>query len=317
MRKFFAALAATLALATAASAQTFPNRPLKLVYTFLPSPTDAALRHLASVMSTDLGQPVVFENKTGANGRVGTAAVVTAPPDGYTLLITAAGSITIGPQLETVAYDPLKDLRPVMQLVAYDAVIVVNNKFPARNIQEFVAQVKAAPKKYSYGTAGTGGAQHIAGELLKDAFGIDMTHVPYRGDTAALNDLIGGQIPIAIAAMSSVSPFISAGTIRPIVSLGAARFPTFPDLPTLGEQALPGFRGGTWLGMFVPAGTPDAVVERIHKSAAKALASEAVRKQLAEGGAHIVGSSPKEFEAFLKDEYLRYGRILKAGKVEK
>jgi tripartite-type tricarboxylate transporter receptor subunit TctC len=216
-----------------------------------------------------------------------------------------------------VTYDPLKDLRPVSELVAYDAVIVVGNKFPAQNFQEFVAAIKAAPKMYTYGTAGTGGAQHIAGELLKDAVGMDMTHVPYRGDAAALTDLIGGQIPIAISAMASVMPFIKAGTIRPIVSLGSARSPMLPDLPTLNEQALPGFRGGTWLGMFVPAGTPDNVVDRLYRSATKALANKAVRKQLEESGAQIAGSSPKEFEAFLTEEYQRYAKIIGTGKVEK
>lgn len=317
MKKLFAAFAAALLLAGGASAQTYPSRPIKLVYPFLPGPSDAALRLVTTAMASDLGQPVVIENKSGANGRLGTAAVVAAAPDGYTLLVTAAGSITIGPQLETVPYDPFKDLRPVTQLLTYDAVLVVNNKFPASNFQEFVAQLKAAPKKYSFGTAGTGGAQHIAGELLKDALGIEMTHVPYRGDIAALTDVIGGQIPMAISAMGSVSQFIAAGTLRPIATFGATRFPTFPDLPTISEQGLPGFRGGTWLGLFVPAGTPDAVLERIRKAAAKALANETVRKQLAEGGAHVVGNSPKEFEAYLKEEYQRYGKILKSGKVEK
>jgi tripartite-type tricarboxylate transporter receptor subunit TctC len=317
MKKIIAACAAALLLAGIAWAETYPNRPIRIIYSFLPGPTDAVLRYLATAMSNDLGQPIVFENKMGANGRIGTAAVVASRPDGYTLLITAAGSITIGPQLDPVPYDPLNDLRPVTQIVAYDAVIVVNNKFPARNLQEFIAQVKAAPKKYSYGTAGTGGAQHIAGELLKDALGIDMTHVPYRGDAAALTDLIGGQIPIAILAMSTVSPYIASGAIRPIASLGAKRFPTFPNLPTIGEQVLPGFQGGTWLGLFVPAGTPDAIVDRVYKSVNKALSTEAIRKQLADGGGHVVNSSPKEFEAFLKEEYQRYGKVLKSGKVEK
>lgn len=317
MKNFIAVFASALLLATSASAQTYPSRPIKFVYPFLPGTTDATLRIVTNAMSSDLGQPIIIEHKSGANGRIGTAAVAVAPPDGYTVLIAAAGSITIGPQLEQVPYDPFKDLRPVTGLVAYDAVLSVANSFPARTIQEFISQVKAAPKKYSYGTAGTGGAQHIAGELLKDALGIEMTHVPYRGDAAAVTDLVGSQIPIAISAMSSVTPFIKAGSIRPIVSLGAARNPMFPDLPTMSEQSLPGFRGGTWLGFFVPAGTPDAVVERIHRSAAKVLANETLRKQLIESGANVVGSSPQEFEAFLKDEHRRYAKVIGAGKVQK
>lgn len=317
MKKIFAACAAALLLAAGASAQTYPDRPIKVVYPFLPGPTDAVLRIVTAAMSKDLGQPLVFENKTGANGRIGTAAVVAAPPDGYTVLITAAGSITIGPQLENVSYDPLKDLRPVTELAAYDAVIVVNKNFPAHNLREFIEQLKAAPKKYSYGTAGTGGAQNIAGELLKDALGIDMTHVPYRGDSAALTDVIGGQLPIGILAMSTVLPYIASGAVRPIASLGAKRFPALPDLPTIGEKVLPGFTGGTWLGLFVPARTPDAVVDRLYRAANKVLSTDDVRKRLAEGGAHVVNSSPREFEAFLKEEYRRYGTILKTAKVEK
>lgn len=318
MRNLLVGLFSTLALVGSAAAQSsFPVRPIKIVYPFLPGPAETAMRLVANKMSADLGQPIIVESKPGANGRIGTQAVATAAPDGYTVLITAAGPITIGPQLEKVNYDPIKDLIPVSQLVSNDAVIVVSKSFPAQTFSEFVAVVKASPGKYSYGTAGTGGAQHIAGELLKDALGLDMRHVPYKGDSAALTDLIGGHIPITISAMSSVSGFISSGMIRPIVSMGATRYPTFPNLPTLNEGALRGFRGGTWLGFFVPARTPAEIVTRLHKSLATALADPSIKEKLIEGGNHVVASSPKEFEEFLKDEYQRYGQAIKTGRIEK
>jgi tripartite-type tricarboxylate transporter receptor subunit TctC len=263
-------------------------------------------------MGKHLGQPVVVDNKPGASGMIGAASVAKSVPDGYTISVSSAGPFAINIQMvEKPLYDPVKDFTHISQITDADMVLIVNNSFPASNLPEFVSEVKKNPGKYSYGSAGLGLPTHLAGEMLKEAAGLDMVHVPYKGDAPALADLIGGSIPAMVAGLASADKQIKAGGVRPIAVFGKNRVPSANTIPTVAEMGYPGFQAALWGGISGPAGLPPEVVARLNSAIRSALQEPDVKARLADLGFGATYSSPEEFSAFIRDDTAKWGAIIK------
>ena len=316
-RRACLALAACGALAALAApgalAQTYPAKPITMVVPFPPGgPTDMVARLLAQKLSEQMGQPVVVDNKPGANGNIGGAQVSKAPADGYTLLYNTS-SITLSPALyKRMQYDVLRDLAPVVLTAVVPLALVVNPSVPANNVQEFVAYAKANPGKLSYGSAGNGNVTHLAAYQFAQAQGIDATHVPYRGSAPADVDLVAGQIQFMTDTINSVMAFVKDKRLKLLAVTTGKRMSLFPEVPTLAETVMPGFEAGAWQGVMVPAGTPAAVVQRLNAEINKALQSADVREKLAVQGAEPLGSTPEEYGAYVRKELARWATVVKA-----
>ena len=316
-RRACLALAACGALAALAApgalAQTYPAKPITMVVPFPPGgPTDMVARLLAQKLSEQMGQPVVVDNKPGANGNIGGAQVSKAPADGYTLLYNTS-SITLSPALyKSMQYDVLRDLAPVVLTAVVPLALVVNPAVPANNVQEFVAYAKANPGKLSYGSAGNGNVTHLAAYQFVRAQGIEATHVPYRGSAPADVDLAAGQIQFMTDTINSVMAFVKDRRMKLLAVTTAKRMSLFPEVPTLAETVMPGFEAGAWQGLMVPAGTPAAVVQRLNAEVNKALQSADMRDKLAVQGAEPLGSTPEEYGAYMRKELARWATVVKA-----
>lgn len=311
-----ASLMAAVALASApALAQpAYPSKTIRLVVPFAPGgSTDVLARLMADAMRQDLGQPVVVENKAGAGGNIGGDMVAKADPDGYTLLMAAAGPTVINPSLySTMPYDPAKDLQPVSLLIQEANLMAVNPKVPAKTVAEFIAYAKANPNSVSFGSPGNGSPAHLAGEWFNQLTGTKMVHVPYKGTGPALNDLVAGQITVMFDNMPAMWPFVQSGRLRPLAVTTEKRALAAPDLPTLEEAGVKGMSFGAWKGLMVRAGTPAAIVNRLHDAAVKALANPALKKRLIEMGAEPVGSTPAEFAAVIKADTAKWAALVKS-----
>lgn len=318
MKKLVASLVLLFAASTAGVyAQNYPSAPIRVVNPFpAGSGGDTLLRIIAQDMGEYLKQPVIVENKTGANGRIGAQYVAAAAPDGYTVLFGSAGPISIAPLISDITYVPSKDLIPVSRAYDVELILAVSKSFPALTFVSFVDEVRANPGKYSFGTGGTGSGPHLAAELLKLKAGLKTTHVPYRGDAPAIQDLLGNHIAFGIFAASTVAPFIASAEVRPIASLGQTRSLGFPDIPTVNESGFPEVIGGTWQGFFVPAKTPRPVVDRLYAAVKRAVTQPAIRQKLIENGATPVGDKPEEFAAFLHEESSRIEDTIKQANLE-
>ena len=315
-RHSLAALAA-LALAPFSSptlGQAFPTRPVRFVVPYPPGgPLDTVARLLAQRVSTQWGQPVVVENIAGAGGNIGAAAVAKAAPDGHTLLMGAVATHAINPSLYgSMPYDAAKDFIAVTQVASTPNVLVVNPQVPAKSVAELITHARTKPGGLNFGSGSTGSAGHLAGELFNSLAGVRMVHVPYKGAPAAMQDLIGGRIDLMFDNLASSLAQVKAGRIRALAVTTAKRTPLAPDLPTLAESGLPGFDISTWFGLFVPAGTPKAAVDRIHADFTRALAEPEVREKLVAMGADPVGSTPEAFTAFVAAEAAKYAKLVKA-----
>lgn len=312
IKTVLAALAlVAVAMSQAQAQEDYPSRPVTIVVPYAPGgATDNVGRILAQELQKKLGQSFVVENRAGASGITAANYVAQAEPDGYTLMIGTSGSLTINVQMmKTPPFDPLKAFDPVSLLVINDGVLIVSPDFPANNVEEFVAAVKAAPGKYSFASSGTGGPTHLAGELIKKEIGLDMVHVPYKGDGPAFVDVIAGRVPIHVTVMASAAPQIDAHAVKPIAALGEKRFPKYPDLPTLSET-YPGLTGGAWLSLIGPAGMPEAVVAKLSKATNEILADPAVIKRLDDLGSRAQGSTPAELHDRMEAELKRWGAII-------
>jgi tripartite-type tricarboxylate transporter receptor subunit TctC len=316
-RRACLALAACGALAALAApgalAQTYQAKPITMVVPFPPGgPTDMVARLLAQKLSEQMGQPVVVDNKPGANGNIGGAQVSKAPADGYTLLYNTS-SITLSPALyKSMQYDVLRDLAPVALTAVVPLALVVNPAVPANSVQEFVAYAKANPGKLSYGSAGNGNVTHLAAYQFVRAQGIEATHVPYRGSAPADVDLAAGQIQFMTDTINSVMAFVKDRRMKLLAVTTAKRMSLFPEVPTLAETVMPGFEAGAWQGLMVPAGTPAAVVQRLNAEVNKALQSADMRDKLAVQGAEPLGSTPEEYGAYVRKELARWATVVKA-----
>jgi tripartite-type tricarboxylate transporter receptor subunit TctC len=303
-----------LPLAVDAQAQAYPTKPIHFVVPYPPGgPLDTVARLLGQRVAESTGQPVIVDNKPGAGGSIGAEAVAKAPPDGYTILMGAVATHAINPTLyASIPYDPIKDFTPVTQIASTPNVLVVNPAVPAGNVRAFIAYAKANPGKLNFGSGSTGSAGHLAGELFKTMAGIDMTHVPYKGAAPAMNDLIAGRIQVMFDNLSSSLAQMRAGKVRALAVTTAKRSALAPELPTIAESGLPGFDINTWFGILVPAGTPRAIVERLHGEFTGALATRDIREKMLNLGAEPVGSSPGEFAAYIRTEGEKYSRVIRA-----
>ncbi|MFG0673213.1 Bug family tripartite tricarboxylate transporter substrate binding protein [Delftia sp. WSY_7] len=279
--------AAALALPLAhAQAQSYPDRPIKLVVPFAPGgATDILGRLLATSLGERLGQPVVVENRPGAGTVVAGALVAKAPPDGYTLLLGASTTLTLNPVIRNpLPYDPLRSFTPLGLVADMGLVLVAHNETPARTLPELVALAKADPDKLSYGSFGTGSSVHFGGEMLKTATGMRMVHVPFNGSSPSLTALMGGQVQVAVDTVVATTPLIKAGKIRPIAALGPQRLPLLPQVPTVAESGYPGFAMDTWFAFLAPAGLPAPIQRRLEKALADTMAEPAMKKKLVDIG---------------------------------
>lgn len=300
------------AVAAPALAQNYPNKPIKLIVPFPPGgAVDLYARTVGPELSKVLGQPVIVDNRTGASGIIGADAVAKAPPDGYTLLV---GNIAVyamnAATFRKLSYDPLKDLAPIVQTVMVPYVVVANPKLPVHNIPELIAYAKAHPGELSYGSSGSGSAQHLAAELFKAGTGAEMTHVPYKGVGALVTDLIAGHIGIAFADQASMMAHVKAGKLRLLATAGKRRIAELSDVPTVAEAAkLPDFEISGWQGIAGPAGLPPAVVRRINEAVNQVQATPAVRESLVAAGLTPVGGSPQDFTRYVQGEIGKWTKV--------
>lgn len=314
-RHFTAALAATVT-APFAHAQSWPSRPIRVLVGYPPGGfTDVTARLIGDKLQARLGQPVIVENKPGANGIVAVDTLSKAAPDGHTFAVVIAAHAANTTLYKKLPYDPKKDLAAVSLIGQSPLLAAVNNDMPYRTARELIAFAKANPGKISYGSSGNGSAVHLSTELLKSQTGIHMVHIPYRGAAAALTDLLGGQIHLFMdAAQGLISPG-KAGKVRLIGVASEKRLPALPEVPTFIEQGVTGFVASTWAGMLAPANTPAAIVKRIADEIAAIVRQDDVRARLEAMGTIPVGNSPAELEKFIAEETAKWGKVIRESKV--
>jgi len=308
------ACALSTAIVPTASAQSYPARPVRLVVPFPPGgAVDAYARAVQPALADNLGQPIVIENRAGASGMIGAELVAKAPPDGYTLLVGNVATLAMNAGIYTrMPYDPVKDLAPIMQTVVVNYVLVVSPAVPVRTVAELVAYAKANPGKLSYGSSGSGSAQHMAAELFKAQTGTNITHVPYKGTGALVGDLVAGHIQVAFADQASMMPQVKAGKLRALAVGGARRSTEYPDIPTVAEAgSLPGYEAVAWQGMAGPAGLPSPIVKRLNEAFQKVQADPDVRKRLVTAGLTPVGGSPDDFGKYIRSEIAKWSKVAK------
>ena len=315
-RLMLACAAAAIGIAAlavpSAHAQSYPNKPITLIVPFPPGgPTDLVARVLAQTMSGQMGQQIIVDNRGGANGNIGSAAVAKAAPDGYTVLYNTS-SITLSPALyKSLPYDVQRDLAPVGLTATVPLALVVNPAIPANNVKEFIAYAKANPGKLSYGSAGNGNITHLGAFQFLQANGIQAVHIPYKGSAPADADLVGGQIQFMTDTINSVAGFVREKRLRLLAVTTTKRTSLFPDTPTMAESGLPGFDVSAWQGLMVPANTPEPIIKRLNAEMGKALQNPEVLKKLAAQGAIPLGSTPQEYGDYIKAELTRWSTIVK------
>ncbi len=309
----FAAFAlAGLVFAGPASAQTWPNRPIRMIVPYTPGGyTDYMARTVSQQLEKALGQPIVIENKPGANSVIGADAVAKAAPDGYTfgtVIAAHAANATLNPRLP---YDVLKDFTYVSLLSVAPLMMVAHPSLPANNIQELIALAKQKPGELNFASSGIGAAAHLTMEMFKSRVGVNMVHVPYRGTAPALQDILAGRIGVMFDTVGAFTSHVAAGTLKPIAVTAKERMPAAPTVPTMVESGVAGFVSGTWAGVIAPAGTPKEIVEKMSAEIAKVLREPAMREQLAKLGYEAVGNTPEEFTAFVRQEVAQWGKVIK------
>jgi len=314
----FAGMAIAQQNAPAAPGHAYPNRPVRLIIPWPPGQaTDLVGRVLALKLSELFGQQVIADNRAGAGGMIGTDLVAKATPDGYTILAASSGPVTVNPLLQKAAYDVDRDLVPVANVGLSPYLLVTNPQFPAANVREFLALVKANPGKYSFASSGTGATAHLIAEWFNNLNGLQVTHVPYKGSSPALTDVIGGQIAYAIETAAATMPHVKSGRLKAYgVSLarGSALAPGIEPLATAAN--LPGFDVGAWLGVMVPTGTPKPVVDRIAASVETAMQSADVRERIFGVGVEVDYRRTEEFTRYLKEQQARFADIIKKGNIK-
>ncbi|MFS2167708.1 tripartite tricarboxylate transporter substrate binding protein [Variovorax sp. Varisp62] len=311
-----AGAALLLAGLSSAHAQAWPSKPVRLVVSYQPGGTvDAVARIVAPKLSAKLGQPVVIDNRGGAGGAIGGDLVAKSTPDGYTVMLDASNHAQ-NPALRKMPFDTLRDLAPVSLLVKVPNVLVVNPSAPMKSVAELIAQAKAKPGGINYASSGNGSAQHLAGELFAAMAGVQMTHVAYKGGGPALTDVMSGHVPVFFASLASSLPFIKDGKLRALAVTGKTHAPALPQLPTVAEAGLPGYEVYEWNAVFVPAGTPAPVVDRLSKEFAATLKDPEVRTRLEALGAEVIGSSPGELDSFRRAEIAKWTRLAKDNKIQ-
>jgi tripartite-type tricarboxylate transporter receptor subunit TctC len=296
-----------------AAAQGYPEQSVRILVGFTPGVApDVTARLLAERLTGAWGKPVVVENVTGAGGNIAADRVAKAPPNGYTLGMIGNGSLIFSPALyEKLSYDPVKDFAPISQVFVAANVLVVPSNVPVRNLPELVALARAQPGALTYAHAGAGTSQHLAAELFKSMAGLDIRPVAYRGSTALMPDLVAGRVSLSFANVVNMLPLVREGKLRAFAVTSLKRSAVAPDLPTMAESGYPGFEAVPWFGLMAPAGTPSAIVERLHRDTVKVLAQEDVRKRMTDLGLDVIGGSPAELAAVIEREIPQWGRVIK------
>jgi tripartite-type tricarboxylate transporter receptor subunit TctC len=316
MRYLRLAVIAILTLSSGAALcapEPYPDRPVRLVLPF-PSggPSDIVARFFGQKLGEALHQQVVTDNRGGAAGVIACEIVARAVPDGYTLLLGTIGTMTINPHLQAkVPYDPLRDFAPVSLLSQSPYLLTVNAGVPAKSVKELITLAKANPGRYNYASGGVGTGNHLAAELFKVMAGVDFVHVPYKGSSQAITDVMSGQIQIWFVNVLPAMPHVKAGRIRALAATSARRSAAVPDLPTIAESGLPGFETTSWHGIVVPVRTPAAIVKRLHAELAKISRQPDVKDTLGGQGSDIVGSTPEEFGKFIASESAKWARVIR------
>lgn len=315
MRRFQMAIVVLFALFVhaVAGAQAWPSKPIRFILPTAPGgAADLTARSIAEKLSVALGQPVVVDSKPGAGGNIGVDLAAKSPPDGYTIVLGTIGPIAINPSLfSSLPYDPGKDLVPVTQAVNTLNVLIVNPEVPARTVPELIALAKSRPGQLNFASTGNGQTDHLAGELFNTLAGVKMVHVPYKGGPAAITDLLGGNVQIMFATVSTALPHIRTGKVRPIAMTGSKRFSLLPDLPTISEAGLPDYVVNNWYGIFAPAGTPPEIVARLNAEIVKALSASDVRQRLLDAGIEAAPTSQEQFAAYVRSETAKWAKVVK------
>ncbi|AOG06141.1 Bug family tripartite tricarboxylate transporter substrate binding protein [Bosea sp. RAC05] len=302
-----------LGLASGAGAQSYPDRPIKLVMPFGPgSASDTIARIVADRLGEQLGQRVLVENRAGAGGNIGTQAVAKAEPDGYTLIFAAPGPFVLNPSLGGVPYDPEKDFELISPVATLVNVLVVNPaKVPVANVREFIAHVKKQPGAISYSSVGLGSSQHLAAAYFDIVAGTKMVHVPYRSGSQIALDLVSGDVPVSFQLIPNVVAQLQAGQVKPLAVTTTTRSKALPDVPTMAEAGVANYESYAWFGLAAPKGTPATVLERLSREVRTAVADAAVQKRLIDIGVEPFSSSPAEFKAFVASELAKWSGIIK------
>lgn len=296
----------------AATAQSYPVKPIRIVAPFPPSGgTDLFARALAQKLGAVFGQQVIVDNRSGAGGMIGSDMVARAAPDGYTLLVTSSSSHSIAPHLtRKPPYDPLRDFAPVIAIASAPNLLVVHPSLPVRSVKDLIDLAKARPGSINYASNGSGTLSHLTGELFKLQTGTNLVHIPYKGGPPAVIDLVAGQVSVLFTAIPTAVTQVRAGRLRAVAVTGLKRVDPVKDVPTVAET-LPGFESSQWWGMFAPPGTPVEIVERLNGEVARMLVDADVKARFANEGAEASGGSPREFAAYMKADYEKWARVVK------
>jgi len=303
--------------AGSALAQTYPAKPIRIIVPqSAGGSTDLVARPLAKVLGETMGTSFVVENRPGAGSIIGSDAVAKAPPDGYTLLMVAA-SFSINPSIyQKLPFDAVADFSPVTQVSAFPNILVVQSSSPIKTVQEFLTTVRAQPGKFNYGSSGIGTGTHLSMEMMKYMAKLDMVHVPYKGGAPAVNALLGGQVQMNLATISTALPHVKSGALRALAVSTGQRWPSTPDLPTLAEAGLKGYDYASWVGMFAPAKTPAAIVNRLWNESAKAARSAEIKTVLAQEAAEPIGNSPEQFASIVEREIATWKKVVEAAGIK-
>ena len=306
--------ACALALATVTAAAAYPDKPIRLI---MPYPAggsiDTAGRAVAQKLAENFRQQIVVDNRTGSGGTIGTETGARAAPDGYTLVMGGTGTLALSPHLQkNLPYDPVRDFAPVTMLIASPYVLVLHPSVAATSVRELVALAKARPGQINYASGGNGSAPHFASEMFNTAAGVKLTHIPYKGSTPAVIDLIGGQVQVMFTGIPSVLAYIKTSRLRALGVTGKTRTAALPDVPTVIEAGVPGYVVSPWFGVLVPARTPASIVATLNSEIVKVLRTPALLERFATEGVDPVGDTPEHFTAYIKEELVKWGMIVKA-----
>lgn len=297
-----------------AHAQDYPVKPIRLIIPFVPGGANDVIGRIVGIKLTEAhGQQVVIENRGGAGGSLGVEMAAKAPPDGYTLVLGNIANLAVNPTLyRKLGYHPLTDLAPITLIAKVPTILAVHPSLPAKNVVELIALARKQPGKLTYGTGGAGSGSHLTMALFEMQTRLDLVHVPYKGVGPAMIDLLAGQITMSFGAVPGVLPYARSGRLRALGVSGPKRIAALPELPTIAQAGVPGFESTLWYGMLAPAGTPQPIVNRLHATLTRALQSQDMQARFAAEGSEPVGSTPAEFQAFIKSEIERWAVVVKA-----
>ncbi|ANN76397.1 Bug family tripartite tricarboxylate transporter substrate binding protein [Bordetella flabilis] len=305
-------LAAVACSVGVAQAETFPDKPVRMVVAFpAGGGTDIVARLIAERLTARWGQQVIVDNRGGAGGVIGTEIAARSAPDGYTIFMATLGNLSINPHLYKMNVDPIKDLAPISNVVDVNFVLVANPSFPAKTVKDLIESARKQPGQINFSSSGVGGAPHLAGELFNEMAGVKLTHVPYKGSAPSFTDLIGGQVAVTFDSLVQALPYIQAGKLRPLAVLASRRSALLPDVPTLAEAGVPGYDFANWFGLVAPAGVPADRIRKLNTDVRAVLSQPAVQEQLARMGAVPAGDTPEQFGKLIRDESAKWARIIR------